>query len=251
MPGRLVVFTFVATKVFRFLVFELAEPVKLVRLKTSRKLSSVVSKLWAFCCMYVLRAVAAFVETAFRDLAVVCLVGSTGLRFVHEVSFLGLFWCLQGTRAVDASSAELVDDFFLLRMIMVLLMFVVFPSGTTIDWDTMMLPLSVLSTVSGSATVGAQKRKIAKNAKNMAYHAWPWHGARRESLVYAPAFACVGAYAGMTSLASTLFPRAVPSSSPDRAHSKTRLLGHPSHREAQFMVGHSWKQSAQKFTEFL
>lgn len=168
MPGRLVLLAFVATEVFRILVFNLPEPVKLVRLKISRKLSSVVSKILVFWRMYVLR-VAALAEKASEALAVVCLVGFGGPRFVHEVSFLGMFCCSQATRTVDALAAELVDVFFfLLRMIILLLMLVVFPSETTTDWETMMLPLSVLSTVSGSATVGAQKRKITKN---MAYHA--------------------------------------------------------------------------------
>lgn len=92
MPGCLVLLAFVATEVFRFCVFELPEPVKLVRLKISRKLSSVVSKISAFCRMYVLRVVVAnLVKNEFRALAEVCLVGFGGPRFVHVVSFFGMF----------------------------------------------------------------------------------------------------------------------------------------------------------------
>lgn len=91
MPGCLVLLAFVATEVFRFRVFELPEPVMLVRLKISRKLSSVVSKTSAFCRMYVLRVVVALVKNEFRALAEVCLVGFGEPRFVHVVSFFGMF----------------------------------------------------------------------------------------------------------------------------------------------------------------
>lgn len=88
-----------------------------------------------------------------------------------SVIFVGTTLAVHPLRRVDTPDSFPVlgeeGGFFLLRITMLLLMLVVLPLDTTTEWDTMMLPLSVLSTVSGSAI--AETIKI-RSAINIVHH---------------------------------------------------------------------------------